>query len=663
MKKLFCLLSFFLSVSCSLYSQTFPDRTKSEKEIVKSEKLQYERLNKILDVQYPGDSTIDITYYKLDLSLTNQPKYLKGVVTVSAKSTVPALDKLFLDLQNTMKVDSVKIGSLKLNFSQPTASAKLVITLNTIYNAGQQFSINIYYQGTPGSSGFGSFTFGDDGSGGPAIYTLSEPYGASDWWPCKDTPADKADSSDVWITVDDSLTAVSNGVLQQIINNGNGTHTFRWKNSYPIAQYLISMAIANYSVYNTYFKYSPTDSMLISNYIWRKDFNDATKNVLNKTANMIGIYSKVYGPYPFLKEKYGHAQFGWSGGMEHQTITSVGAYYETLIAHELAHQWFGDKITCKTWNDIWLNEGFATYSESIYYENEYGKQAYDSYITSLMKTAEVDKRRSVYVDDISSVGRIFNYSTSYAKGGVVLHMLRGIVGDSTFFKILRTYNNDPRFAYGVASTSDFESVAENVSGLDLRYFFNEWIYGVGYPSYKFKWNYTHIGGGMYQISFDVEQASRLNPDFFIMPIQLKVSTDAGDTLLTVFNNQKNQSFTFVVKGRPVDLVFDPNNFIMKEAVQTEIPKEIIPTEYTLDQNYPNPFNPFTVIRYHLPKRTFVKLVITDAAGKEATTLVNEDQLLGSYSVRFDGSKYASGVYFYTLTTDDFHQTRKMVLVK
>ena len=657
MKKYCIIYCLFFIANHFLVAQTF------NKILVESEKHQYQNLKKISQDQYPGDSTIDVIYYKLDLKLTYQPKNLDGIVTVNFKSNSLSLTSFYLDLQNELHVDSVIMNGNKITFTHMSGIPKLIINLPSPLSPGQEGSITVYYRGIPGSTGFGSFEFGNDGSGGQAIYTLSEPYGASDWWPCKDTPADKADSSDVWITVADNLTAVSNGTLQVVIDNGDGTHTFKWKNSYPIAQYLISLAIADYSTYDTYYKYAATDSMPITNYIYSLDYNQNTKDLLDKVATMIKIYSDHYGPYPFLKEKYGHAEFGWGGGMEHQTVTSVGGFDETLIAHELAHQWFGDKVTCKTWNDIWLNEGFATFSEALYYEDEYGRQAYDSNIEGKMSTAKKDKNNSVYVDDISSVNRIFSYPTTYAKAGIVLHMLRGIVGDSVFFNILRSYNSDPRFAYGVASTSDFESVAESISGKNLGYFFNEWIYGLGYPNYRYSWNYTYAGSGNYEISLNVNQVAHTNPDFFTMPIQLKVITDVGDTVITVFNNQSAQSFNFVVRGVPSDLVFDPNNFIMKDELLTEQPKEIIPGQYVLDQNYPNPFNPVTVLRYRLPKRTQVKLTVTDATGKQVAVLVNEEQLLGSYSVPFDGSKYASGVYFYTLETNDFQQTKKMVLLK
>ena len=641
-----------------LFAQTFYN------DLIKSEKLQFQNMEKLSRLQYPGDSTIDVTYYKLNLTLTYQPQNLNGIVTVNFKSVSPSLTSFYLDLQNTLTVDSVTMNGSKISFTHMSGVPKLVINLPSPINQGEQGSITIYYGGVPGSSGFGSFTFGTDRSGGQAIYTLSEPYGASDWWPCKDTPADKADSSDVWITVSNNLTAVSNGLLQQVVDNGNGTHTFKWKNSYPIAQYLISLAIADYATYNTYFKYAVADSMPITNYIYQTDFNQNTKDLLDKVATMIGIYSDHYGPYPFLREKYGHAEFGWGGGMEHQTITSLGGFSETLIAHELAHQWFGDKVTCKTWNDIWLNEGFATFSEALYYENEYGKQSYDSYIENMMSTAKSDTDNSVYVNDISSINRIFNYATTYAKGGIVLHMLRGIVGDSTFFNILRSYNSDPRFAYNVANTSDFESVAESISGMDLKYFFSEWVYGVGYPHYSYDWNYKDAGSGNYEIDITITQAPHTNPVFFTMPIQFKVTTSAGDTVLSVFNDQSNQSFKkFIAKGRPTGLVFDPNNFIMNEAVAIGLPSVLVPGQFVLDQNYPNPFNPTTTLHYHIPKRTHVKLIVTDISGKQVTVLVNEEQDFGDYYIPFDGSKYASGVYFYTLETSDFQQTKKMVLLK
>jgi aminopeptidase N len=656
MKNFFRVLTIVLLPVSLIYSQDFRE------DLIKSERTNFKKTNRFSKIEYPGDSTINVTYYKLNLTLNYDTKYLNGIVTVSFKSESSNLTSLFLDLQNSMIVDSVKMNGTNINFSQPAGQAELVINLPSAMSLGEQASVDVFYGGNPVSSGFGSFAFGNDGSGGKAIYTLSEPYGARDWWPCKDTPADKADSSDVWITVENGLTAVSNGTLQEVVGNRNGTRTFKWKNSYPIAQYLISLAVANYLEYDTYYKYNSTDSMLISNYIWQNSYNSNTTQALDLVADMIKILSDRYGPYPFIKEKYGHAQFGWGGGMEHQTITSVGGFNESLEIHELAHQWFGDKVTCKTWNDIWLNEGFATYSEGVYYEGKYGRQLYDSFIYQLMSGVKKYQQNSVYVNDISSIDNIFS-STSYLKGGLVLHMLRGIVGDSTFFRIMKTYNSDPRYAYNSASTSDFQGVAESVSGLDLSYFFNEWIYGVDYPRYSYNWSYLDIGGGFYKVTLNIDQPQRTNPQFFTMPVQIKITTSTGDTAITVFNNKLRQQFDISVNGMPLQLAFDPDNYILKESTLTDLPDKIIPREFQLEQNYPNPFNPVTVIKYYIPHITRVKLTITDGLGRLVKTLVNKEQTSGQYSVTFDGKQLASGIYFYTLSTDKFIQTKKMILLK
>jgi aminopeptidase N len=640
-----------------IYSQDF------RKDLVLSEKSYFEKMNKFSKVEYPGDTNIDVTYYKLNITLNYDAQYLSGIVTVSFKSESSNLTSFFLDLNNSMIVDSVIMNGSRINFTQPAGQAKLVINLPSALSFGDQGSVDIYYGGYPVSSGFGSFTFGNDDSGGKAIYTLSEPYGASDWWPDKDTPADKVDSSDVWMTVENGLTAVSNGKLLEEVDNGNGTHTFKWKNSYPIAAYLISMAIANYIEYDTYYKYSSTDSLLISNYIWQSSFNSNTTKLLDLVPDMIRIFSERYGPYPFLKEKYGYAQFGWGGGMEHQTITSVGGYYEDLLVHELSHQWFGDKVTCKTWNDIWLNEGFATFSEAAYLEGKYGRHSYDSLITLQMSWAKADPNNSIYVDDISSVNNIFRITTSYLKGGLVLHMLRGIVGDSTFFNILRTYDSDPRYAYNSASTSDFQGIAESVSGLNLDYFFNEWIYGVDYPRYTYRWSYLDLGGGLYKVTLNIDQSQRSNPQYFTMPVQIKIKTNVGDTTITVFNDNLQQEFNITVNGMPSQVTFDPNDYILKELTFTDLPEKIIPRSFQLEQNYPNPFNPVTVIKYYIPHITKVKLTITDLLGRVVTTLVNKEQTSGQYSVPFDGKNLASGIYFYTLSTDKISQTKKMILLK
>ncbi|MFA4923741.1 MAG: M1 family metallopeptidase, partial [Ignavibacteriaceae bacterium] len=446
--KTLLLLSFFVLWAPSFGNGIlFAQDAKSE--LIQSEKKAFERKLTFSKVTYPGDPNYDVQFYKLNVYVTHTPKYIKGDVTVTAKSLADSLTSVKLDLQNTLTIDSITLSGKKISYQH--LSNIITVQLDKAYSVNEIFSLQIYYQGTPGSSGFGSFETGYH-NGFPTIYTLSEPYGASDWWPCKDTPADKADSADIWIRCDSSLKAISNGKLLGVKNNKNGTFTWMWQERYPIAQYLISMAISNYDEYQQYFKYSKTDSMSVIHYIYPENLNNNKTN-LGHTTNMLQVFSDKFGLYPFIKEKYGHAQFGWGGGMEHQTITSLGggSFSDDLISHELSHQWFGDKVTCKDWQNIWLNEGFATYCESVYIEATQGKSAYDASIANSMYYAK-NAVGTIYVKDISSVNEIFDGYRSYEKGGTVLHMLRGIVGDEKFFTILKNYLDDPRYAYNVATT-------------------------------------------------------------------------------------------------------------------------------------------------------------------------------------------------------------------
>lgn len=662
--KMLLLLSFLL-----LNGMMFAQDARSE--IVQSEKKAFERKMNFSKVAYPGDSTYDVQYYKLNVSVTHTPKFIGGEITLNAKSLLDSLTSVKIDMQNTLTVDSI-ISGTKVSFQH--VNDVITVQLEKEYILNELISLKIYYHGTPGSSGFGSYETSYH-NGAKTIYTLSEPYGASDWWPCKDTPADKADSADIWIRCDSSLKAISNGKLIGITNNKDGTFTWKWEERYPIAQYLISMAISNFAEYQQYFNYTKKDSMPVIHYIYPEILNQNKTN-LGKTTNMLQVFSDKFGLYPYIKEKYGHASFGWGGGMEHQTITSLGGSNLSidLISHELAHQWFGDKVTCKDWQNIWLNEGFATFCEAVYAEAVGGKTTYNSYISASMERAKHAKG-SIYVRDISTVDQIFDSNRSYEKGGTVLHMLRGIVGDDKFFTLMKNYLNDPRYAYNVATTEDFQGVAESVYGSSLDYFFKEWIYGENFPTYTITWNTSLLGNGTSNVNVTVGQAKNTTPQFFTMPIQITIKTSLGDTLFTVFNNQLTQSFSFVVIGTVSAIQFDPNNLILKNssvAVGVEDEKLVL-DKFELFQNYPNPFNPETVIKYQLPVKSFVSLKIFDVLGKEVAVLVNQENEAGIHQIKLDASAlssgtftkggYASGVYFYVLQSGNLVDSKKLILLK
>lgn len=602
-----------------------------------------------------ADNNIDAKYYKLDLNISTTPNYLRGRVTIHARSLVGNLAAVTLDLANTLTVDSVLARGTRLRFVQhPTT---LSIELNRSYGYGEMVVLDVFYHGVPASTGFGSFEFGSHVSNTPWVWTLSEPYGARDWWPCKDHPSDKADSVDIWITCNNAFKAASNGKLTAIIDNANGTHTYQWAERYPIATYLIFVSLTDYAEFTDWWRYSPTDSMPILNYVLPEHLTDA-RDSLRKVLEMLTIFSERFGLYPFVDEKYGHAEFGRGGAMEHQTMTSLtrAAYAEYVLAHELGHQWFGDLITCSTWQHLWINEGFASYCESIYAEGKYGIEEYHSTMNATMNWAKTGTRPA-FKEDTTNIRQLFDQPTVYRRGASTLHMLRHVLGDSTFFRAMRAFVADQRFRFGTASTEDFQSVCETVSGRQLDWFFRQWIYGERYPRYSFSWTSEQSTSG-FTITIRLAQTTRTdNPPFFSMPIDFRVSSVGWDTTVVLFNDRNPQEFVFTVSHQPSSIELDPGNWILK-LIEDEIP-----AAYVLKQNYPNPFNSSTTIEYEIPHAGSVRLKVFNILGQEILSLINEKRDLGLHSVRFDAAGISSGVYFYELRANDYVGVRKLIILK
>lgn len=607
---------------------------------------------------YPGDASIDITYYGLDLRLTHTPNYLRGAATITLKSTVANLNAFFLDVKPQLIVDSVTSVGQRLTFAR--ATDRVNITPPQPLSTGQALTLTVHYQGNPASqSGFGSFAFSTHGpNNAPVIWSLSEPYGASDWFPCKDSPADKADSSAVSITAPAQFVSVSNGVLVNTSGNLN-TRTYQWRNSYPIAHYLISVAMSNYEQYDTPFTYGGR-TMPVTHYIYPETL-PAIRTNLDRTTDMLRVFSDRFGPYPFLREKYGHAQFGWGGGMEHQTVSSMGAWNTGIIAHELAHQWFGDKITCRDWQNIWLNEGFASYAEAVYAEAANGPVGYTATMNGFLNRAR-NARGSLYVQDISNVNTIFNSDRTYAKGATVLHMLRGVVGDSTFFRILRAYTTSPAVAYGTAVTEDFQAVAQQVSGQDLTSFFRQWIYGEGYPTYRA----SAVGGASANtVTVRLEQRNTVasTPASFTMPVQIRVQSAAGDTTVTVLNDRADQTFTIPTRGPVTGVVIDPDNRILKTVESTSSVITAV-AEPVLSQLrvYPNPATDVLTVDFTTATAGSSTLLLTNLLGQRVRTL-NERRLApGTHTRTLDLRTLSTGQYTLTVQTPDGSQSR-IVLIR
>ena len=480
------LFIFLLLASVTANTQIPEDKYKSTGDIANMERLSHLRLSTTQALTL-ASANFDVKYYRCEWEVDPAIRYIKGKVTVYY-TIVTATDNISFDLMSPLVADSVKQRNVMLAKSQ--ANNTLTINFPLTASAGTLDSVSIFYQGVPVNTGLGSFV-NSTHSGAAVLWTLSEPYGSRDWWPCKNGLDDKADSIDIFVTNPIAYKAASNGILQSETISAGGTKvTAHWKHRYAIASYLMCFAVTNYTVFNNTVQLS-TGVLPMQTYCYPESLSSFQNGTIN-TLNAMKLYDSIFGPYPFMNEKYGHVQFGWGGGMEHQTATFVTNIGESLCAHELGHQWFGDKITCGSWKDIWLNEGFATHLASMYMEKKYPANVLSTR-QSEINTITSQTGGSVEVSDTTNVDRIFDSRLSYTKGSHLLYMLRWKLGDNVFFNALRNYQTDPAVIYGFARTTDLKRNLEQTSGQDLTNFFNQWYSGQGYPSYNVQWSNSGAG--------------------------------------------------------------------------------------------------------------------------------------------------------------------------
>ena len=503
----------------------------------------------------PNQALYDARYYALDLSLDPTSKILTGTVTMWLTVTGGPLAEIDLDLADNMVVSSLTSAGVPAIYTHTRGILR--VDLDRTYATGESATLVILYAGNPAGAAFGW----DTAAGQPMIWTLSDAFGARTWWPCKDYPDDKADSVDVRITVPSGLITASNGRLRQ--QSDNGTQAFSWwHESHPITTYLVSLAIHPYHVYSDWYHAASGDSTEIRFYNYRASIPQV-EGVQAKVKDMMEIFTARFGEYPFADEKYGQAEFPWGGGMEHQTCTSLGhgAFTEWVMAHELAHQWWGDLITCSSFHDIWLNEGFATYSEALYAEALGGRNAY----FDEMLAAQRFGPGTIYVPSTDNWNRIFDSDLSYNKASWVPHMLRGVMGDSTFFAALRAYR--AQFAYRSASTADFARVMTEVAGRDLRPMINRWIMGEGYPIYRYDWTKA-TGDEGWAVSVRLRQVQET--PIFPMPVRLAVRVEGAgsDTLrtFTVESTGRDSTYTLNLTRRPLRVDVDPDEWILRRVM-------------------------------------------------------------------------------------------------
>jgi aminopeptidase N len=607
-------------------------------------------------------SSYDVKFYDIQLRVFNTSTEIYGVATVWLEA-VRELDTVVLELQDALDVTGVELGET-IDDPEFTAVAQfshlddaIFIPLDRTYLQGELLALRIEYGGEAGQDrGFfaGITSAKDFAYGFDVTYTLSEPMNAKDWFPVKQVLEDQIDSVYMHLECDNSLMVASNGLLEEIVPGPDDTHTFHWKTRYPMAYYLISFAVADYQDFSFNAPLSTGgDSVLVQNYIYNTGkVLDDWEEEIRQTGPMIEAFSGLLVDYPFAEEKYGHAMAPLGGGMEHQTMTTIQDFSFFLVAHELAHMWFGDHITCGNWQDIWINEGFASYMEYVAAQELLGQAAADSWMNQAMAVALSETEGSVFVpeDEVEDTYRLFDYGLSYKKGAILLHMIRyHLNDDDKFFGALAYYLE--QFGQGLATGEDFREVLESYSGMDFSCFFEQWYYGEGHPRFQLHWSQE---GDSLMVRSEQTTVSPDATPFFRTPFDLELQYMEGNSeKIRMMQDKPLLDTAIAVSGTVEELIFDPDGWLLKSVSVVNL----IP-EYGVEKTYvmgPNPVVSELRIRFQQTPR-IEKVVITNMAGQEVWSGRQLEN-----PIRMDLSDLAPGSYL--LVMYDENRTYRDQIVK
>ena len=537
-----------------------------------------------------AEGDYDVKYLKFNLNLTDTSLFIQGDVSTTALVIAASMGSYVFELGNLLTIDSAKINGAVLPVT--TSGFVRTIALPVALSSGSTFTAQIFYHGfAPSGSGFfNGLTHAVSGGGTHMVYNVSDPWVAMVWWPVKQSANDKIDSVDMYVSVPRGVVDGSNGLLVNVDTTSNpGYWNYHWQTHYPIDYYLISVAVAKYAEYKSYMHFTgSTDSMLIQNFFMdTATFNPAYKSRFDSVGMIVDYYSTLFGRYPFWKEKYGMCYTNLPGGMEHQTMTTIGVPVSTVIAHELMHQWFGDNVTYKTWGDMWLSEGFASFAEQIYLNHFWGAAASLARRQDHLANALTNACGMTYVNDTSSSDSLFNSTTVYSKGECIINMLRMLApADTLFFNALKTYQAVHR--YDNASTADLKGIVETFYGFPLDTFFNQWIYGRGYPQYKISWNQR---GSTVFVKLMQSQSCPSYTPHFSTQLELQLHGATADTIVRVYNNIDTQVFSFDWSPAMSTVYLNPNAITLCKQIGAIAHDVTLSTGSILPKNFrilPNP---------------------------------------------------------------------------
>ena len=609
--------------------------------------------------------SFNVLKYELSVNVPMTSRMIQGINKITCISHEDNLNTAKLH-QKTLTIDSVMVDDTIVTYA--TAGESLLIDLPHPYNIGDTFYIEIGYHGTwsvtNNQTGFVYYPQGYNSNTLHSIaYTLGEPWDARAWMPCYDEPYDKAElGCIIAVTVPDTFMVCANGQLIDVSNNPNNTKTYTWQEDYPIVTYLMHFGVSRFAVWSDWYHPQSGDSVEIRHFIWPED---SVQSVISfqYIPLAMALYDSMYGSYPFTR--YGQDAvypFAW-GGMEHQEMTTIHRYWllnlsENGMAHELAHQWWGDMVTCVDFRDIWLNEGFATYSDANYNWLRFGHQYFINTMQSRAQDyfqADAQWRHPLY-DPPSS--QLFNWGHTYCKASWILHMLR-YLDENSYFLALRAYRDS--FGYKTASTEDLKNICSMVYGTDLSWFFNEWIYDQGYPEYEIYW-LCQPQGVNYLTKINVYQVQTNAPPVFHMPIEIILHTTSNDTLVKISITSSPQHAEFTTTDSVTGINFDPNYWLLKKYQIFVGLEEVISARPVYNEilETTNP-NRNGRIRYLINQTGPVEITVYDISGRVVKRVIQFIRCPGEYCL--DISELNSSAYFIRLRTRVSDRTKKVVMVK
>ncbi len=646
------LLVFFFSVfPLSLLSQDLSQALKSH---YKQKEAQFKQ-KKLLS-QSQKSYAYSITYQRLRL-ITGPAKTdtLRGSVHSHFKPKAENIDSIRFDLNAGLTVDSVLMNGQRLAFDH-TDDHSLNVKLSRQIEKGNTDSLTVFYHGLPSENSFGSYNKATHNNV-PVLWTLSQPFGARDWWPCKQTLTDKIDSLDVFITTRKGYKAVSNGVLRSSNENGDQV-TYHFEHNYPIATYLVAFAISNYRIHQDTVQLSNGNPLPLINYFYPENFTE-NKDKAEYTKKVIRLFLDMFDSYPFSKEQYGHVRMNQGGGMEHQTMSFMGSFGKDIIAHELAHQWFGNKVTCGNWRDIWLNEGFATYLTGLAKKNLQGKDEWSAWKANKIASVTSQDWGSVYINDQLTANRIFNVRLSYNKGAFVLRMLRWRLGKKAFFKGLNNYMNNPDHAYRSVKTKALKAELEKASDSSLDGFFQDWVYGQGYPAYDIRW---YNASSSVKVQFNQSQ-SHSSVDFYEMNVPLIFKKKNERDTSIIFNVDKNHKIFSLNKlpFKPDSVIFDKKKWLLATS-------EVSKTDNFRGVNnpinqpilYPNPVKDKVYLKLKAFCGNKVKFELINLNGKILKNTEIKQHCSDNVPVELKLSRIKKGVYLARLEGEEEVYQKKLI---